>query len=75
MGNDGIHVWVAVPDEREALVTLAMHGVVVSPGSAFCIEPLPTDHIRVTITHLPLSDVERVADVLALVNPKGIVGR
>lgn len=69
VGNDGIHVWVPVLDEREALVSLAVHGIVVSPGSAFCPAPLDTDHLRVTISRMPLTEADRVADALAQVKP------
>lgn len=51
-GDDGINVWVSVRDERSALVSLAVHGVTVAPGSPFLTGPLSTDHVRITCASL-----------------------
>ena len=59
--GDGINVWVPVPDERTALVTLAAAGVKVAPGSPFATGDVPDgDHIRITLT-LPESRIPDIA--------------
>lgn len=47
-GTDGINLWVAVDDERAALLTLAARGIGAAPGTPFLVEPLGGDHLRVT---------------------------
>ncbi|HWG98142.1 MAG TPA: aminotransferase class I/II-fold pyridoxal phosphate-dependent enzyme [Pilimelia sp.] len=63
-GADGINLWVAVPDESSALVTLAVHGVTAAPGSPFLSAPLPGDHVRVTCAAVR-ADFEWLADLIA----------
>ncbi|MCU1455057.1 MAG: putative transcriptional regulator (GntR-family) [Acidimicrobiales bacterium] len=63
-GRDGINLWIEVPHEQLALVTLAAAGIGVSPGSSFVTEPLSSDHLRLTVGLL--SDAgDKVADALA----------
>ena len=64
-GDDGINLWVAVRDERTALVTLAAQGIGVAPGTPFAVEPLEHDHVRVTVG-LVRDGVEELADRLAM---------
>ena len=62
-GTDGINLWMAVADERSALVTLAAQGIGVAPGEPFLVRPDAT-HLRVTVGLIE-HDHERVADQLA----------
>jgi aspartate/methionine/tyrosine aminotransferase len=59
-GSDGINLWVAVEDERSAVVGLAARGVGVAPGGPFLVRP-DSDHIRVTVGLL--ADDAQLADV------------
>jgi DNA-binding transcriptional MocR family regulator len=63
-GNDGINLWIEVPHEQLALVTLAAAGVGASPGSSFEVTPLRTDHLRATVG-LVSSQAELVANAFA----------
>jgi DNA-binding transcriptional MocR family regulator len=36
-GNDGINLWVPVHDERDALISLAAHGIGAAPGEPFVV--------------------------------------
>ena len=47
-GNDGINLWMAVDDERSAVVALAARGIGVAPGGPFLVRP-DDDHLRVTV--------------------------
>ncbi|MGH9135533.1 MAG: PLP-dependent aminotransferase family protein [Acidimicrobiales bacterium] len=47
-GTDGINLWMAVGDERSAVVALAARGIGVAPGHPFLARP-DDDHIRVTV--------------------------
>jgi len=51
--GDGINMWVQVEDERSALLTLAVAGINVAPGSPFVSESLPGNHVRITTGLLP----------------------
>jgi len=46
---DGINLWLTVDDQQIAMVTLAAHGIAVAPGAPFCVTPLRSDHVRVTV--------------------------
>ena len=59
-GTDGINLWVAVEDERSAVVGLAARGIGVAPGGPFLVRP-DADHIRVTVGLL--ADDAQLADV------------
>jgi DNA-binding transcriptional MocR family regulator len=61
---DGINLWLAVDDQQIAMVTLAAHGVAVAPGAPFCVTPLRSDHVRVTVG-LVADGFDDLADVLA----------
>lgn len=60
-GNDGINLWVAVADERSAVVSLAARSIGVAPGTPFLVRP-DDDHVRVTVG-LVTGDDARVAEV------------
>lgn len=62
--DDGINLWLPVADESQALVTLAAHGVSAAPGSAFCVEELPSDHLRVTVGLVEEEDADEMAEIL-----------
>ncbi len=47
-GTDGINVWMAVADERGALVALAAQGIGAAPGDPFMVRP-DDDHLRITV--------------------------
>ncbi len=47
-GTDGINLWMAVDDERAAVVALAAQGIGVAPGTPFLVRP-DGDHLRVTV--------------------------
>ncbi|MEV6846877.1 aminotransferase class I/II-fold pyridoxal phosphate-dependent enzyme [Actinoplanes sp. NPDC051411] len=46
---DGINLWLTVDDQQIAMVALAAHGIAVAPGAPFCVTPLRSDHVRVTV--------------------------
>ena len=48
-GNDGINMWVDVADERSALLSLAVRGIGVAPGTPFAVAASSTAHLRVTV--------------------------
>jgi DNA-binding transcriptional MocR family regulator len=66
-GTDGINLWVEVPDERSAQVGLAARQIGVAPGTPFLVDPLDSDHLRLTVG-LVRDGFEALADqVLAAV--------
>jgi DNA-binding transcriptional MocR family regulator len=66
-GDDGFSLWVPVADESYALVTLAAHGISVSPGRQFFANG-GQPHIRLATSRLPedASAVSAVADAVGL---------
>jgi DNA-binding transcriptional MocR family regulator len=62
---DGINLWMAVPDQQNAMVALAAHGVAAAPGAPFCVTPLDSDHLRITVG-LVDHGYDELADVLAV---------
>jgi DNA-binding transcriptional MocR family regulator len=62
-GRTGINVWVTVDDETRALTALRDRGYAVAPGSLYRIASPPA--VRVTVAHLPVSDVDAFADAFA----------
>ncbi len=62
-GQDGLSAWIAVPSEQFALVTLAVRGFAVFPGSRFAIRP--QSHIRVG-TSLPVAQMAALAEAIVL---------
>jgi DNA-binding transcriptional MocR family regulator len=46
---DGINLWLTVDDQQIAMVSLAAQGIAVAPGAPFCVTPLRSDHVRVTV--------------------------
>jgi DNA-binding transcriptional MocR family regulator len=64
-GTDGINLWMAVEDERAAVVALAAQGIGVAPGTPFLVRP-DSDHLRTTVGVLsPERGLARVAGQLA----------
>ncbi|MGO4598398.1 aminotransferase-like domain-containing protein [Terrabacter sp. 2RAF25] len=65
-GSDGLNIWVPVRDEAAAVLRLASHGIAVTPGSPFSVEPVSgtAGHVRVT-TGLVRHDHVEVADLVA----------
>lgn len=61
--QDGLCLWIPVPSEQFALVTMAARGFAVQPGSRFCIKSNP--HIRVS-TSMLTEQVDAVADAIHL---------
>ncbi len=62
--GDGINTWVAVRDEQTTLLAMAANGVGVAAGSPFTIQPLGSDHVRVT-SGLIRTGHRRIAELLA----------
>jgi DNA-binding transcriptional MocR family regulator len=62
-GSDGINLWMAVADERSALVTLAAQGIGAAPGEPFQVRS-DAPHLRVTVGLIE-ADHARVATQLA----------
>ena len=63
-GSDGINMWVDVADERSALLSLAVRGIGVAPGTPFEVAPSGGAHLRVTVG-LVADEHEQVAQFLA----------
>jgi DNA-binding transcriptional MocR family regulator len=63
--HDGLSIWLGVPSEQFALVTLAARGIAVLPGEGCRIRP--GQHIRISTSQLTADKVDFVADALALV--------
>ncbi|HWS31827.1 MAG TPA: aminotransferase class I/II-fold pyridoxal phosphate-dependent enzyme [Actinoplanes sp.] len=61
---DGINLWMTVPDQQNALVALAAHGVAAAPGAPFCVTALDSDHLRITVG-LVADGYDDLAGVLA----------
>ncbi|WP_342352358.1 PLP-dependent aminotransferase family protein [Actinoplanes regularis] len=61
---DGINLWMSVPDQQNAMVTLAAHGIGAAPGAPFCVTPLGGDHLRLT-AGLVAGGFDDLAEVLA----------
>ena len=64
IGGCGVNVWVSVSDEPSALATLRDRGFAVTPGSLYRFATPPG--LRISIGALDLSDVERLADAVAV---------
>ncbi|HWQ10118.1 MAG TPA: aminotransferase class I/II-fold pyridoxal phosphate-dependent enzyme, partial [Holophaga sp.] len=60
---DGLCLWLPVPSEQYAMVTLAARGVAVLPGARFCIRS--GQYLRIA-TSLLSEHVDEVAEALAL---------
>jgi DNA-binding transcriptional MocR family regulator len=64
-GRDGINLWIEVPDEQRALLTLASRSIGVSPGTPFLVEADRSDHVRLTVG-LVRDGFDELAELLAL---------
>jgi DNA-binding transcriptional MocR family regulator len=62
--DDGINLWLTVADQQVAMLTLAAHGIAVAPGAPFLVQPLGSDHVRLTVG-LVRDGFEELADLLA----------
>lgn len=62
--DDGINCWVAVADERTAILQLALGGIGAASGGPFCLTP-DREHIRLTIGLVPVADAPLVAAAVA----------
>lgn len=60
---DGLCLWIPVPSEQYALVTLAAHGFAVYPGSRFCLGK--SSHIRIG-TGMLSEHYDKLAEAIAL---------
>lgn len=75
-GNDGINLWMAVDDERSAVVGLAARGIGVAPGGPFLVRP-DDDYLRVTVgllagrTQHVTAIAEHLADAAHLSSGRG----
>ena len=65
-GDDGINMWIRVANERDTQLGLAARGIGVAPGSPFVVNPLKSDHIRLTVGQVR-GDFESLAAALAAV--------
>ena len=73
-GATGINVWVRVPDETRTVAALRDAGYAVAPGSLFRLTAQPG--VRITISALPESGVELLAEAIAAAAfPVGVGGQ
>ncbi len=63
--GEGLHVWIPVQDETFAMQILAANGWAVQAGKAF--SPGKQSAIRVSLSNLPLTDTERLANDIAAI--------
>ncbi|ABE31482.1 aminotransferase class I and II family protein [Paraburkholderia xenovorans LB400] len=69
-GRDALCIWLPVPDEQFALITLAARGIAVQPGSSFQVTPRP--FIRVaTSANITADNADAIADALAHASRRG----
>lgn len=70
-GDDGINLWVAVVNERAAMLTLAALGIGVAPGEPFMVGSLDPGEadgrawVRVTVGQIPDASLTAVATALS----------
>jgi DNA-binding transcriptional MocR family regulator len=62
--DDGINCWVAVDDERSAILHLALAGIGVAPGGPFCVAT-DSRHIRLTVGLVPTESAAKIAEAVA----------
>lgn len=66
-GDEGFALWIPVPSERYALVTMAVHGYAVFHGSRFlCSDKHDEEYIRIATSSLTQDIVIDVAEAIAL---------
>jgi DNA-binding transcriptional MocR family regulator len=63
-GNDGLNLWVSVPREEAAIVSLAAHGISVGSGSRCHVGSKTGEFLRVSTARLPddIGALEQIAD-------------
>ena len=71
-GRTGINVWVRVPDETTAVARLRDAGYAVAPGALF--RQVTPPGLRLTVSALDLTDIDRLADAVALATSASSVG-
>lgn len=65
-GQDGLNVWVEVPDERSAHLRLALRGIASAIGRPFWVDPpAGKGYLRLTCARLPVEDAAGVARTIA----------
>ena len=52
-GNDGVIVWLAVPNETAAMIELANFGITVGIGARCFVSPPPQGYLRIAASRLP----------------------
>ncbi|EHD23047.1 MULTISPECIES: aminotransferase class I/II-fold pyridoxal phosphate-dependent enzyme [Brenneria] len=61
--NDSLCIWLPVPSERYALITMAAHGVAVQPGERFGMKN--GHYVRLSISQLQESLIETIAEAVS----------
>ncbi|MFE8115879.1 aminotransferase class I/II-fold pyridoxal phosphate-dependent enzyme [Brenneria goodwinii] len=61
--NDSLCIWLPVPSERYALITLAAHGVAVQPGERFGMKN--GHYVRISTSQLQESLIETIAEAIS----------
>lgn len=66
-GSDGLNLWVSVPNEETAIVSLAAHGISVGSGRRCHVGPKTGEFLRVSTARLPdgIAELEHIADCFA----------
>ncbi|SDC89286.1 aminotransferase class I/II-fold pyridoxal phosphate-dependent enzyme [Paraburkholderia lycopersici] len=66
-GADGLNLWVRVPSEETAIVSLAAHGISVGSGQRCHVGPRTGEFLRVSTARLPDSraELEHIANCFA----------
>lgn len=66
-GDDGLNLWVSVPHEETAIISLAAHGISVGSGSRCFVGPKRGEYLRLSTARLPDDSrrLEEIADRLA----------
>ncbi|TDV39400.1 GntR family transcriptional regulator [Paraburkholderia caballeronis] len=78
-GADGLNLWVSVPNEETAIVSLAAHGISVGSGRRCHVGPKAGEFLRVSTARLPdnPAELEHIADcfaeVLTAQRPDGMI--
>lgn len=75
-GDDGLNLWVPVPNEEAAIVSLAGHGISVGSGTRCFVGAKKGEYLRISTARLPDDRrlLERIADRIADVQTAQLVG-